>query len=34
LAQIPGVAMLNAREGTHYPLIAAEITWQIEYFAA
>ncbi|QJE74014.1 DUF2336 domain-containing protein [Aerophototrophica crusticola] len=32
LAGIPPTGVLNAREGTHYPMTDAEMKWQLEFF--
>ncbi len=32
IANIPPTAVLNARDGTHYPMSDSEMVWQLEFF--
>ncbi|MBP7334548.1 MAG: DUF2336 domain-containing protein [Niveispirillum sp.] len=32
IANIPPTSVLNARDGTHYPMSDSEMTWQLEFF--
>lgn len=34
LAQVPPTKVLNARDGTHYPMTPDELQWQLDFFGA